>query len=490
MPSSAPSLAAVSEVPIRHAVPLCVDLDGTLVKNDTLVDSCLVAARRKPILLLQMPLWVLGGKSGFKAALSQEVTLDAESLPYNQELLDYLRSQRDAGRSLYLVTGASSRTANAVADHLGLFDEILSSNAHVNLTGVRKFRALEQRFGNAAFDYIGNSLDDIPALAGARSAILVHPSRRVKLIAKRKHIRIDRVFEAPHDFFTTLLSLIRVKQWSKNVLIFLPLLLAHQVQHLDKLRQGLFAFFAFSFAASAGYIINDMLDVEADRKHPRKRTRPFASGQFSPRMGLILVMVLLGCATAAAIPLPARFAPFLLIYFVVSVSYSLFFKRMALIDVLILASLYTIRIFCGSVATDVPLSAWMQSFSLFLFLSLAIVKRYSELHNLRAEHSTVQNGRGYHVGDIEQIRSFGTASSYAAVVVFVLYVNSPDVQALYKHRSVLWLVTPLIIYWLNRVWLLAHRGELDDDPVLFAIHDRVSLLIGFLAAAIVLLGAR
>lgn len=471
-------------------VPLCVDLDGTLVKCDTLYDSCLHAARRHPFLLAKMPLWLLRGKSGFKAALAQHIQPSASHLPYNESLLDFLREQHAQGRELYLATGADARIANEVAAHLGIFHGVVSSNGAVNLTGTNKLTALQQQFGARGFDYIGNSTDDLPALAQARVAMFANPHRAAVVKARLKEIPIARVFDGHRSAMAALVSAIRVRQWPKNLLIFLPLFLAHQAGNVHLLLKGLFAFLAFSFVASAGYILNDLLDIEVDRKHPRKRLRPFAAGDLSPVTGLTTAVILLALSAGLTFLQPPHFAIWLALYFATTFSYSIVLKKIALVDVLVLAGLYTVRLICGSISTGAPLSAWMESFALFFFLSLAIVKRYSELHALRLKHAVPQNDRGYHVNDIEQMRSFGTASSYAAVVVFVLYVNSPEVQKLYRHPHLLWLVTPIIIYWINRIWLLAHRGELDEDPVIFAVTDRVSLLIGLISAAIVVLGAR
>lgn len=481
--------SAIAAAPARE-VPLCVDLDGTLVKCDTLYDSCLHAARRRPALLAKMPLWLLRGKSGFKAALAEHVQPSASHLPYNDSLLEFLKEEHAHGRELYLATGADARIASQVAEHLGIFTGVLSSNGTMNVTGTNKLGVLQKRFGDHAFDYIGNSSDDLPALANARVAMLANPHRSAIMKARLKGIPIARTFETHRSTALALFSAIRVRQWPKNFLLLLPLFLAHQAGNLAMLTKGAAAFFAFSFVASAGYILNDLLDIEVDRKHPRKRLRPFASGDLSPVTGLATAAILLLTSAALCFVQPPHFAIWLALYFLTTFSYSVALKKIALVDVLVLAGLYTVRLICGSIATGAPLSAWMESFSLFFFLSLAIVKRYSELHALRIKHAVPQNDRGYHVDDIEQMRSFGTASSYAAIVVFVLYVNSPEIQKLYHHPHLLWLITPLIIYWINRVWLLAHRGELDEDPVIFAVTDRSSLLIGLLAGLIVVLGAR
>jgi 4-hydroxybenzoate polyprenyltransferase len=249
----------------------------------------------------------------------------------------------------------------------------------------------------------------------------------------------------------------------------------------------LLAFLCFSFAASATYMVNDLLDIEADRRHARKRLRPFASGDLSAVAGLGAVVVLLLLALSGARFLAAGFYGWLLLYLASTLAYSLYLKRIALVDVLVLSGLYTLRLQAGSAATQTPISHWLAGFSVFLFLSLAIVKRFAELENLRASNSPPKNGRGYLVADIEQLRSFGTSSAYAAVVVFSIYISSQSVMTLYRKPSLLWLMVPLMLLWLSRVWLLASRGELNEDPVVFALTDRMSLLIGVVVVVVALL---
>ncbi|HWR15668.1 MAG TPA: UbiA family prenyltransferase [Terriglobales bacterium] len=471
-------------------VPLCVDLDGTLVKSDLLIDACLVTVRRRPELLLRMPFWLLRGKAGFKAALAKEIQLSPSGLPYNEELLQYLRDEHARGRKLHLATGANDQIASGVARHLGIFESVICSDDRRNLTGYSKLHVLNERFGEGGFDYIGNSNQDLPILENANKAMLANASWATSAKARLKNIAVEREFNHRKNTMVAILSAIRARQWPKNLLIFLPLFLSHEFGDRSKLINSFLAFVAFSFVASAGYILNDMLDMEADRQHPRKRKRPFAAGDLSPVAGLIVAAVLLCAAGVYSSTQPAKFAYMLCAYLVGTISYSFLLKKIAILDVLVLAGLYTIRIICGSVVTSVPLSTWFESFSLFFFLSLAIVKRYEELQGLRERHALPANDRGYRVDDIEQLRSFGTASAYAAVVIFVLYVSSPDVQRLYHHPQALWAIVPVLVYWINRVWLLAHRGEMHEDPVVFALTDRVSIWIGAFSAIILILGAR
>jgi 4-hydroxybenzoate polyprenyltransferase len=457
--------------------PLCVDLDGTLVKSDTFVDSLMVLARRHPLAFLQAPLWALKGKAYAKSRVAFLVSLDVAHLPYNRPLLEYLRDEHRAGRKLYLATGADGLLARKIATHLGIFEDVIASDGTTNLTGNHKLQHLEQRFAADGFDYIGNALPDLAVLAGAQQAMVANPDFRLHSALKRRKIPVSRKFVDRPRLPVALAKALRVHQWAKNLLVFLPLLLAHSLRPGPVLA-ALAAFFCFCFTASATYIFNDLLDLETDRVHLHKRRRAFAAGDLSVGTGLGISLSLAVLALAIAAYLPRTFVIYLLLYFVTTLAYSLSLKRIVLVDVVILSSLYTIRMLAGSAATHDPVSPWLAAFSIFLFLSLAMVKRFSELQNLRARGVNPTNGRGYLLSDIEQLRSFGTASAYASIVIFALYINGRDVVALYHHPNRMWLITPLLILWISRVWLLASRGLLDEDPVVFALSDRMSLLLG------------
>ena len=463
--------------------PLCVDLDGTLVKSDTLVDSMMVLARRHPTAFLRTPLWALKGKAYLKSQVASMVTLDAAHLPYNRPLLDYLREEHAAGRKLYLATGADGVLAWKIATHLGIFEDVMASDGALNLTGRNKLEHLEQRFAADGFDYVGNALPDLPLLQGARQAMVANPDLRLKSALTRHKINVSRNFADRVRLPLALAKALRVHQWAKNLLVFLPLLLAHSLR-LTPVLAATAAFFCFCFTASATYIFNDLLDLEQDRIHLSKRKRAFAAGDLSVATGLGISLSLVALAVITAAYLPATFQFYLLLYFVTTLAYSLSLKRIVLVDVVILSSLYTIRMMAGSAATHDPVSPWLAAFSIFLFLSLAMVKRFSELQSLHTRGVNPTNGRGYLLSDVEQLRSFGTSSAYASVVIFALYINGRDVVALYHHPNRMWLITPLLILWISRVWLLASRGLLDEDPVVFALSDRMSLLLGLGVAAI------
>jgi 4-hydroxybenzoate polyprenyltransferase len=474
-------LEAEAALTMQPAPPLCVDLDGTLVKSDTLLDGLCLFVRKHPLDGWRVPLWVLGGRAHLKVEVARRAQLDVARLPYNLVLLRYLQSQRREGRMLFLTTGADAGLGERVAAHLGIFDGVLGTDATNNLTSSRKLARLKEKF--QVFDYIGNSRADLAVLAGAREAMTANPTRGLRLGLRARGIRVTRCFNDHRPVPRTLVKAIRIHQWAKNILIFVPLLLSHHVSRAT-LESAVAAFFCFCFMASANYLVNDMLDIENDRKHPGKRLRPFAAGDLGVTTGIAIAMILFLSSVAMLPWLPKAFAFWLGCYIAVTTGYSFYLKRVAVVDVILLSGLYTLRLLAGGAATGTEISQWLGGFSTFLFLSLAMVKRFSEIEILRERGTAAMQGRGYLVADMEQIRSFGTASAYAAVVVFMLYIARPDVTDLYRHASRLWLIVPFLIYWLNRVWLLASRGELDDDPVVFAMRDRMSLAVGAAVAVV------
>jgi 4-hydroxybenzoate polyprenyltransferase/phosphoserine phosphatase len=483
---------------LRQGVALCVDLDGTLVKSDTLIDSVLAIARQHPMMLLQIPGWIAKGKASFKRHVTAAVELDVEHLPYNRPLLEYLRVQHGEGRAIYLATAADKTLAERVAVHLGIFAGVLASDGAINLAGGNKLAAFRSQFGEE-FCYIGNAKPDVELLAACESPMVANPDRALRSGMKRKGTVAAMRFDDKETSLRSWLKAIRLHQWAKNVLIFVPLLLAHQ-WNPGTFAGATTAFFSFGLCASATYIINDLLDLEADRKHPRKRRRPFASGDLSAIAGVEMVVLLMVAAVALALVLPRivgampgpyelrrpyAFLAWLGFYTVTTLTYSLYLKRKLLLDVFVLSGLYTVRLLAGSAATGISFSPWLAGFSVFFFLSLAFVKRFSELESLRERGGVITNGRGYFVSDLEQLRALGTGAAYAAVVVMTLYINNPETNLLYQHPVRLWLVVPVLLLWLSQVWMLASRGEMHDDPVVFAITDKRSVLLGALMAAVI-----
>lgn len=468
-------------------VPLCIDLDGTLVSTDTLQEALLIAVKRKPALLFRLPFWLARGKAGFKRRLTAEAALDCSLLPYRPDFLEWLREQKSEGRRLYLVTASDQSVADAVSSHLNpLFDESWGSDGTRNLSGCRKQEYLVKRFGEEGFDYAGDAGIDLPVWNSARRVIVAGADQEFEAEVERRFPGA-LVFPAPPFSFKTLAKAVRVQQWVKNVLVFTVLLTSHRFLDSSLWLPAILAFFALSLCASSIYIVNDLLDLESDRKHPRKRKRPFASGALPVSAGVAIIPFCLAGALVLSFWLPPPARLILAVYPLVSVAYSFYFKRKPLVDVFTLSALYTIRVLLGAAATGVLCSEWLMGFSSFLFLSLAFSKRASELIGLQQRHATAVSGRAYFVWDLAAVQSSGIASAFTTGIVLTLYIQSKEVLQLYREPQWLWVVAIGIIFWLLRIWLVASRGQLDEDPVLFAVRDRISyLLYAVFATAVVL----
>lgn len=458
-------------------LPLCVDLDGTLIQTDSLWESCLRLVSQQPIMMLLLPLWLFSGKAGFKQKVSQHVELDPSSLPYNTALLKYLTHQRLHNRHLVLVTAANKKIAETIAFHLNIFDEILASDANNNLSGQNKAKLLTEKFGEKGFVYAGNASIDLNVWQHAAAAIVVNAPNALTTKAK-KLTAIEEIFPTVQKpSLKVILKAMRLHQWTKNILIFTALILSHSWYNVEGLKSVVFAFFSFSFAASTIYLFNDLIDLEADRSHKTKRTRPLAAGTLPIQWALILIPVLLFLSVLLAFQAHENFINVLFAYLILTTAYSLYFKPIALLDVITLTSLYTLRIIAGAVAIDVPLSHWLLAFSMFIFLSLALIKRFSELRNLSLEGETKSVSRGYHIDDLSVISLFGISSGYISILVMVLYIHDLQADTLYAQPNWLWFVAVAILYWISHMWLLAFRGKMNEDPVLFAIHDRNSYVV-------------
>lgn len=461
----------------KNLPPLCVDLDGTLVATDTLWESVLVLLKNNPLFIFMLPIWLWSGRAYLKAKLAQQVSLNVQLLPYRENVLDFLRHEQGIrGRKLILATAAHESIAEAIAKHLGIFEEIIASDAQTNMKGTRKRDELLQRF--QSFDYMGDSKADLPIFKAARQAYLVAASPSLR---KQVECPADRLFPTPRIGYLGWLRLLRVHQWVKNTLLFVPLLLSHQFLSVELLIASALAFISFCFASSAGYVLNDLLDLPADRGHSTKRFRPFAAGQipiqYGPPLFTLLVIAGLGVAMQG---LSLGFAGLLSLYLLLTLSYSFFIKSKLVLDVIVLAGLYTLRIFAGGIAIGVGISSWLLVFSMFIFMSLAFLKRYIELLQLSDQQKGIQH-RSYIVDDIDMIASFGPVSGYLAVLVFSLYIYSDNVKILYQAPFILYLVCPFLVYWITRLWFLARRRQMLDDPVLFALKDQTSwVVIGFI----------
>jgi 4-hydroxybenzoate polyprenyltransferase len=458
-------------------VPLVVDLDGTLLRTDSLHESTLLLLQGGPHRAFSLPMWLTRGKARMKREIAHRVELDVTGMPYHDELVAWIGSERERGRRIVLATAADEKVAQAVSTHLGLFDEVIASDGVVNRSAHRKASLLVEKFGERGFDYAGNSRDDLPVWERARRAIVVSASAGVRRAAAER-TEVEREFAGHRGGLRAWIKALRLHQWMKNLLLFLPLLGAHQIFDPALLTKALVAFFAFGFCASSVYVVNDLMDLESDRHHPRKRLRPFARGVLSPLTGVGVAGLLLIAAFTTAWQVAPAFFAWLAIYFAVTVAYTFWLKRKEIVDALSLAALYTLRIVAGGAAVALPYSFWLLAFSMFLFLSLAFVKRYSELQVMLAQGRGEAKGRGYRTEDLPLIQTLGVVAGFAAVLVLALYINGDTVSRLYVRPEMMWLTVPILLYWITRMWIKTHRGLMHDDPVLFALRDAVSLACG------------
>jgi 4-hydroxybenzoate polyprenyltransferase/beta-phosphoglucomutase-like phosphatase (HAD superfamily) len=472
---------------LTATLPLVVDLDGTLVRTDTLHESALRLLRDSPLDVLRLPFWLSQGKAVLKRRVSARTGFDPAVMPYREDLLAWLHEQRAAGRSLVLCTASDVSVAGPIAAHLGIFDHVMASDGVVNLAGRNKADALVARYGAAGFDYAGNSGADLEVWVHARRAIVVDAPERVAVRARQAYT-VEREFPREPIGLRTWQRVLRVHQWMKNLLVFVPLFAAHAIDDANAWPKLMIAFLSFSLCASAVYIGNDLLDLESDRLHPRKRNRPFAAGAMPVWMGVIALPSLLSLSMLLGWQVGGMFLSWIVVYFLLTCVYTLFLKRLVLIDCLTLALLYTVRIVAGAAAAGLGLSFWLLAFSMFLFLSLAFIKRYAELQLQAGSGKDKAHGRGYFTADAPLVQAFGVASGYGSVVVLALYLNTESVILLYRWPEVAGGAVPILLFWISWVWLQAHRGDMNDDPLVFAVKDRASLAAGA-AFAVVLLTA-
>lgn len=469
--------------PRPDSVALCIDLDGTLLKSDVLYESLLALLSRNPLFLFLLPFWLLKGKAALKHEIASRVELDPATLPYDDRLVGLLKET--LARPRVLCTATNAKFAHRIAAHLGVFDQVLASDERLNLSGSRKANALVDQFGERGFDYAGNETVDLSVWSRARGAWVINGS--LSLAQRAAAVtRVERHLPATRGGLKTWIKAMRVHQWLKNLLVFVPLMASHRFLDVGAVTSTVLAFLAFGMCASGVYVLNDLLDLPSDRRHPRKRLRPFAAGMLPLPHGLVAAAALTLAGFVLAWLVGPLFALVLVGYYLMTLGYSLYLKRVVMVDVVILAGLYTIRIVGGAAAIHMGLSFWLLAFSMFIFLSLAMLKRYTELVAMLASGRDKASGRGYAVDDLPLIQSLGAASGYCAVLVFALYINSPESLELYRRPQVLWLICPMLLYWISRAWIKAHRGGMDDDPVVFAVTDRVSQVVIAMCGLLVL----
>jgi len=464
--------------------PLYLDLDGTLIRTDLLWESCLRLLFAQPSLVWRLPGWLSAGKARLKREIAERVALDVTLLPYHQGLLDYAKGQSAAGRRLVLATASDARYGQAVAEHLGLFDTVLASDGDRNLSGPRKLEAIESNCADG-FVYAGNDHVDIPIWERATRAITVGaPAPAVESLRRAGKLEAD--FPAAGSRVAPAIQALRPHQWLKNLLVLLPVLPIARSVGLSALLNCALAFAAFCLCASAIYIVNDLADLDADRQHPRKKLRPFASGTVPISWGIAGAPMLVAAAFAIAANVSPAFVAVLALYLATTTAYTFDLKRRALVDVMTLAGLYTLRVLGGSAAIGVRPSFWILAFSMFIFLSLALAKRSAELESMRRLSRHGALGRGYAVPDLGIVQQMGISAGYLSSLVMALYLNSDEIVHRYRHPELLWGVCPLILLWISRIWLKAGRGEMHDDPLVYALRDRFSRWVLVVAAALVL----
>ncbi len=478
-------MAPIVTPPGTAVATLVIDLDDTLVRTDLLFEQILRLCKSNPRLVMRLPIWIIGGRAEFKRKLAEHVSLDPARLPYRQPVVQLIKRARENGQRVVLASASHERIVAQVAEHLGDFDDVIATSS-ANLKGATKLKAIEDHVAGKPFVYAGDSSADLVIWQRSAQAIAINPSpsvaRRLAKVGVPHEVVRDRV-----PLIRPLIKQLRIHQWLKNILLFLPFLAAHHFRDWERWGLAALAAAAFSLLASAVYVMNDLLDVDSDRAHHAKSKRPFASGDLPLKVGFLLMPLLLGAASLLAGSLDGLTQAYLTLYFVLNVAYSLRLKEVVLVDTMTLAGFYTLRILAGGSATSVPVSDWLLAFSIFFFFGLALVKRYTELTHGRGKATIA--GRGYVYNDKQTVFVNGIASSYLAVLVSVLYLNGSNPEHRYTEPQYLWMLAPVLLYWSSRIWLLAQRGEVHDDPVIFAIKDPVSwmcalVVFGILALAI------
>ena len=468
--------------------PIIVDLDGTLIRSDILIESINLLIVKSPLHLFGLIKNLFLPREKMKSWLAEKLMPDVSQLPYNIELLEWLIQEKNKGRVLILATATHMNVAKVIADHLGIFSEVLATDAGRNLKAESKRDEIITRFGESKFEYVGNEYSDMPVWKAANVAHIVSDNK--SLISKvQKVCETGLTFkQSKKSVFTTWFSALRIHQWAKNLLVFVPLLTGHAYNSSVSVSQAVIAFLLFGIAASSIYLINDLFDIEADRHHPTKKNRPIANGEINLfHAWLVWPSMLTFSVVLAIYALPIAFVIVLAGYIILTLTYTVLFKKWVFFDVLVLAILYCVRIIGGAFAVSLTISFWLLLFSMFVFLSLALMKRFGELKATKTNDTQKRLlGRGYLLEDLETIGSMGICSGYISVLVLALYLQDPQIIKLYEVPQQLWVMCPLMLFWISRSWLLTNRGLMNDDPIVFALRDRISWIVGFAMVAVML----
>ena len=470
----------------------CIDLDGTLIKTDMLYESFLYCFKKNPLVVFLCAYWLLtGGKTKLKSNLAKRFVFDVLALPFNKDVIKLCTERKAKGDEVYLVSASDSTICKQIERHFSFFTPF-DKPRDVNLAGNNKAKYLVDKFGEKNFDYAGNSSADLEIWKHCKNAICVNCSKstssKCKIVNHNTIVVSNKASLLSFKTLKAYLKMIRVHQWVKNLLVFVPLVASHTLPAYSEIYYSLCAFIAFSLLASSVYITNDLLDLESDRKHHTKKNRPLAACKISIPFAVLNVPMFVILSYIIAFMVNTNFVIALSIYFVITILYSFVLKRLVIIDCITLAILYTGRIVAGVTAIAVPQSIWLIIFSIFFFLALAFIKRYAELHNAKVSNKAKASGRGYLVSDLEYVGNIGLASAFVSIIIFCLYLNEPIIQATFTNYYVALLSLPILTYWLSYLFLKCFRGEMLEDPVVFAIKDNTSLITGFLFSLFFFLG--
>jgi 4-hydroxybenzoate polyprenyltransferase/phosphoserine phosphatase len=468
-------------------LPLVVDLDGTLIRTDLLIESLFAYLGADPLRVFFLASTLRLGKAPLKARIASSIAIDPATLPYDERVLALVREARMINRRVFLASASNEHYVRRISEHLGLFDGWFASTDSENLSSSTKAKRLIEAFGQKGFDYVGNDRADLPVWSAANRSLAVEPSASVR--AELRSLDPHAVvLEAPRGGWRAWIKLLRIHQWAKNALVFVPMFAAH-VFSLVMLGKAVLAAIAFSLAASSIYILNDLVDLDADRAHRTKKSRPLAAGTVSVRKAMVVAAALLAVSLGTGFAISPQFLAVLLAYLALTTAYTFFLKRKMMIDIVALASLYTLRIIAGAAVVAATPSEWILAFSMFIFTALALMKRYVELAGRIDAALPDPTNRNYRKSDLPVLGALSAASGLNAVTVFALYIASDTVHRLYRHPHALWLICPILVYWIGRALMMADRRLMDDDPVVFALKDRISIISFALIGLIMIVAA-
>lgn len=487
IPAHRPIATLAGNSDALNLIPIVVDLDSTLLATDTLWEQLVFGLFHEPLALLEALPQLLRGRAALKVSLAARIPLPIETLPLRADLVDWLRGEAARGRDIHLCSAANQNVVDAIARRLNIFASAMGSGA-ANLKGQAKAAMLARLFPDG-FCYVGDAGADLPVWAAAETVGLAGASPAVARAAHALGKPVEAEFAAAKLTPADCLKALRAHHWSKNALIFVPLLLGHAWHDLAAVSDAILGFLCLLLATSATYLVNDLADLDADRRHWSKRNRALASGRLSIPVGLLCAGVALGAAVIAGFLLSLDFALALCAYLALTLAYSFGLKRVPLLDTLIIGILFTSRLVMGITLTTHDYSEWLLVFSLFFFFSMAVAKRHAEIVASGATMTHSLESRGYQVEDAPLTLVFGAAASIASLLIMALFIVEQVRQRnLYHHPAVLWGIPVVLSIWVGRVWLLAHRGRMTEDPVTYALRDPTSLFLGA-AVAIVFLAA-